>query len=547
MTYLTGIVVIASFVLPTLTVLPLGFLWLWERGLMLYWAFGACALTAILYAAQTWLLRPSRGQRSKPATPAAAVDGAAKPEANQDNDAPHADPPPADKDLDPTWAPRDIAAWRAVQALAAKVDADKLQSREDVIALGRRTIETVAKEVHPDRDNPLWHFTVPEALALAAQVSVQMRAFVVDTIPLGDRLTVGQALQIYRWRGTVGYAEKAYDVWRVIRLLNPLAAASQEIREKLTQKTFEWGRQQLAGRLARHYVEEVGRAAIDLYGGRLKVTAEEFRLSTAARAARSLASVPSEAPLRILLGGQVGAGKSSLVNALASEVKAAADVVPVKNGTSRVYAISHDALPAALVIDTPGVEAPAGDGGDDPFKAFITEADDCDLVIWVVSAGRADREIDRVALRAYRDYFAERPERICPPVFVVLNQVDRLRPSAEWSPPYDLTTVPPAQDVAANTPDGEQDAREAKTRAILAAMRTIASDLAVPLDTVVPACLDPDAGVFNVDAIWVELMEAMPDAKRAHLVRVLDDLDDGLSWRRLLRQTVNAGRALVGR
>ena len=39
-----GAIITLGLLLPTLTLLPLGSLWLWERGLLLYWALAACAV-----------------------------------------------------------------------------------------------------------------------------------------------------------------------------------------------------------------------------------------------------------------------------------------------------------------------------------------------------------------------------------------------------------------------------------------------------------------------------------------------------------------------
>jgi hypothetical protein len=52
-------------------------------------------------------------------------------------------------------------------------------------------------------------------------------------------------------------------------LLNPAAALANEVRERIAGQLMEHGREELAKRLARAYVETVGAAAIDLYGGRL--------------------------------------------------------------------------------------------------------------------------------------------------------------------------------------------------------------------------------------------------------------------------------------
>ena len=60
-----------------------------------------------------------------------------------------------------------------------------------------------------------------------------------------------------------------------MRLVNPLTAATQEMRERLSGQMLQWGRAHVTQRLAHAYVTEVGRAAIDLYGGRLRVSARQ--------------------------------------------------------------------------------------------------------------------------------------------------------------------------------------------------------------------------------------------------------------------------------
>jgi uncharacterized protein len=153
----------------------------------------------------------------------------------------------------------------------------EITSRDHVFDLGVRAIETVAHTMHPGDDHALWKFTLPEALALIERVSAQLSDFVSNSIPLGDRMTVGQFLRVYRWRTAVNVAEQAYDLWRIIRLINPAAAATQEIREQLTRRAYDWGREELARRLIQAYVREVGRAAIDLYSGRMRVAEPGFK------------------------------------------------------------------------------------------------------------------------------------------------------------------------------------------------------------------------------------------------------------------------------
>ena len=199
----------------------------------------------------------------------------------------------------------------------------------------------VAKRLHPERSDPLLQFTVPEALAVIERASASLRDFVVSTFPLGDRITVAQLMWLYRWRGALQLVEKGYDLWRIVRLLNPVSAATQELRERFTRQIYEAGREHLARRLARAFVQEVGRAAIDLYGGNLRVTrrAAARRTSRRRRARDMAAAEAREAePMRILVAGQTGAGKSSLVNALANAVEAAVDVAAGHRALHRLQA-----------------------------------------------------------------------------------------------------------------------------------------------------------------------------------------------------------------
>ena len=77
-----------ALLLPMLSLLPLGWLWLWERGWALYWIAGAFTLSIIAYGAQAIALR-----RTLREVPEPIVD-------DHDKVAP-----------DPSWTAREQAAW----------------------------------------------------------------------------------------------------------------------------------------------------------------------------------------------------------------------------------------------------------------------------------------------------------------------------------------------------------------------------------------------------------------------------------------------------
>ena len=248
------LIAIAALILPTLSLVPLGGLYLWEKGYLLYWAFGAFLVTSSISLWNYWLMRPRLDQVQTSPAGTVEVSEAADP--------------------DPRWSPAERSAWADVLAKAAKVDTDKLQSVDAFVTLAAETIEVVARRLHPGRDDSVWQFTVPEAMTITEQVSRRLSRFMHTHVPFGDRLTLAQVLAVYRWRGAIDVAEKAYDVWRLVRLANPATAMTHEARERLSKAMFSWGREHVTRRIAETYIEEVGRAAIDLYGGRLRGSSE---------------------------------------------------------------------------------------------------------------------------------------------------------------------------------------------------------------------------------------------------------------------------------
>jgi hypothetical protein len=489
--------------LPVLSLVPLGSYWLWERGWLVYWAIAACVSTLAAWLIQWRLLSPIG-----PARQAAA----------------QAAPEQIEIPGDAGWTPAERAAWQRVAAIAAAVDPDRLKTREEVIELGQRTIETVATSLHPERKDPLLQFTAPEALALVAQVSSRLDAFVRESVPLGDRLTLAQMRTLYEWRGAIDVAEQAWSVWRVLRLLNPASALANEVRERVSKELMAWGKSHIARRLATVYVEEVGRAAIDLYGGRLRIAPARLEGHVTQSSAADIASAEAAVaePLRLLVAGQVSAGKSSLVNALAAEVKAAVDGLPATRRFTP-YRLRREGLPAALVIDSPGLGA-----GEKPDPAFIDEVQKADLIVWICAANRADREIDRQALEAVRAHFVAHPERRAPPVLLALTHVDRLRPFNDWTPPYDLN-----------------NASSAKAASIRAAVEAVASDLGLGRENVIPVSLAPGQPAYNVDAIWAAVSALLPEARKAQLVRTLRDAERAWDLGHIWSQVRAGGRVLV--
>ena len=162
-----------ALLLPAASLIPLGSLWLWQRGYILYWALATSIVVAVVYYLQKRLIVP---------LPAGPGEGLADLEDRGDS----------------ASSPRQAEAWDDVIGFAALVKAERITSRDAALGLALETIEVVARRLHPERGDPLLQFTVPEALAVIERASSNLRGFLVSSFPLGDRITVAQLMWLYR-------------------------------------------------------------------------------------------------------------------------------------------------------------------------------------------------------------------------------------------------------------------------------------------------------------------------------------------------------------
>lgn len=497
--YLRGAMAAIAISLPLLSLSAFGIWWLWQNDWLIVWSVTATGIALLIYALEALLIW--RAGVRKPAEDAAVVQGSS-----------------ASEKL-PT---REKQALDAVEEIAAGIDPQILTSREAILQAGFETIEAVAKHMHPSEKEPLWKFTVPEALAMIEQVSRQVSKFVVGNVPLGERLTVGQLLMVYRWRTLITAAQRAYDLWRILRFANPASAVAGELREKVSAQFIEGMRTELLRRLARTYIREVGHAAIDLYSGRLRVDTGADRET--AKALDTLGQL-SERPLSILVIGQKGVGRTSVIAALASEMVAIVETEEASDKSRTTVFKQKSGDFSAIIVEPPSLEY----DDDAMVEESVLKALDCDIVLSVVSAVRADRASDRKVLDAIRSRFALLTDRTAPPIAVVLTNIDKLRPFKEWSPPYDL-----------NRPQSQ------KAREIGNVVEAVADDLELETDDIVPVMTAYDRPAYNVDTLVAEIIEIVPEARRAQVTRQLAEGSRApVSWRQVWKQTRNAGKVLA--
>jgi predicted GTPase len=483
---------------PLLTVLVSGVVWLLERDWFLWW-FGAAAAGTVV----AWFALRARHAPFRQAVGA---------------------PAEALSEPDPGWPPHELAAWEEVRRLSAEADPAILGSRAALLAAAERTIDAVAKHYHPSVAEPALEFTLPELLLLTERVSARLRHLLLQQVPYSHRIKVRHVLRAWGYQPVLAKAFRhgrtLYGVLRVVRAVSPLGALTAEVRDYVVNDLYRNLESHVRAKLARMWIEEVGRAAIELYSGRLRVDVAGLAgLAAAERLDGTAAEAVLPGPLRLLVAGRTKAGKSTLVNALLGEFRAGVDVLPA-TVEFEGYEHKHEGAPDAWLIDCPGVEDEAGEA--DLAKRALA----CDLILWVTAAHRPARAGDRHALDELRQRFAAEPRRKMPPLIVVASHIDRLSPAREWSPPYNIA-----------------EPRSPKEHSIRGALDAIAADLDVPLDAVVPTRLD-GSEPYNLDVLRLRLAAQFDEAHRARWVRIQRDAAEHKDWRKTWRQCVAAGRTM---
>lgn len=425
--------------LPWLSLFGLGSLWLWQNGRVIEWALAAAALSIL--GVPLRLLVRRRAERRMAEMKA--------------------------EDAFPTdaWNTEETEAWAKVQALARRTAPLDLDDRARAEALAWEVVELVANHFHPGQPDPMARVTLPEALLLTEQVAGRLRRWVIQW-PGARRIRISDALWAQRMVDRYGAGARAVynigeTIYRVGRMVNPLQAAAQEAARYAAGTTGSFLSENMRRRATTQLIQETGRAAIDLYSGRLRLSSSE--LAALARADSEKAE--PEAPLRVLLAGQAGAGKSALLNALAGTPRAR----PGKRVVE--HRVESPGRPALNIADMPSLTTPG---------AFLREAARADLILYVAAADAPDRAPDQAALAALAAWAGQKTRLRPPPVLVAMTRTD-LAPQAS--------------------------------------AEALAQALALPQESVIPLAL-PAGGM---ERLWTALLAAQDAARLSRHERLLEE------------------------
>ncbi len=286
--YWPEVLLTVAVVVPWLSLLALGIVWLWQGGHVWRWAIAAAALSLLAWP----LSRIVRRRANKEAR--VALGDVAEPSRG--------------------WTTVEQDAWDEVHKIADATEPFAFTEFEPFLSSAQTTIDAVARHFHPHAHTAWAQFSLPEALLLSERLGRDLRHKALEVIPGVRAIKLSHLLWVQRQSDQYGETAQTgwrvgFGLWRMARaLLHPLQAVGQETSGHFVEKTATVLSYRLRAHATRLFVLEVGRAAIDLYSGRLALSDAEMR--AARERDMSIAAAPA-APVRIVLIGQVSAGKSS--------------------------------------------------------------------------------------------------------------------------------------------------------------------------------------------------------------------------------------------
>jgi hypothetical protein len=490
-----------------------GSIWLYEYGMLWWYLAISVVLTLVSSAVMHWM-RLYAARRD-------AVEGSQTAALGL----------PSGGGPDPHWPPLAKKAWDEVESIARRVQAEDLplDQPDRIWQVFHEVLQNVARQYHPESSQPELETPAPQVFWTVERVARDLREAFSENIPGAHIFTLGDFWRLKRVRE---WYRQFYFLYRIVSIgWNPISALFREARDAATDKMLVTSTGDVKQWAVGFCVRRTGFYAIQLYSGQQEwdeAGLQAFRTPESRRDARRAAASEgplTEEPLRILIAGQVKSGKSSAINALFGEPRAAVDVVP-RTRCIEPYVLERDGMPQAILLDTVGYEA--ADAPRDPFTPLEEEILRCDLVLVVCTALSAARQADRRLLDQLRAFYQRHPERPMPPVVAVVTHIDQLRPPGEWSPPYDLAH--PSGIKATNIAD---------------ALQAVEQDLGLgENEPVVPVCLKPGAEYNVEEGLAPAILQVLPAARAARYLRCLRTFRKATQWRRLWRQTRGAGRVL---
>ncbi|MEE9397463.1 MAG: GTPase [Methylococcales bacterium] len=434
-------------------------------------------------------------------------------------------------DAEKTWPGRGSEAWTKVEALSEQIqkqdpDLDNASFYWNTL---KDVMQTVALHFYPERKDAILELRVPYLLRVIELLSKDMRIAFSENVPGSQIVTINDVLRGQR------LASKGNTLLKLSRIVaagvDPISAAIREIGLLATDSLISDSTKEIKSWLLDAYVKKIGYYAIELYSGHLVLDDQAFAESstkasqTDQQTALGREEQLQQEPLRILIVGQISAGKSSLINALFKQRKAASDILPQTVGI-QPYLLEQDGINKAIILDTTGYQdnEESLNRLSDIGKAVIQ----CDLIIMVCAANNPARQADKKILTSLRRQFQEKTGENPPPIIIALSHIDKLRPFRDWTPPYDI--------INPTTP---------KAVAIKSAIEVTAQALALSISQIVPVNLNKGFEYNVEEGLIPTIIQNLDEAERLKYLRCLEGYRKTEQWQALWRQSKNAGRFIA--
>ena len=322
----------------------------------------------------------------------------------------------------------------------------------------QKLVESIALIYYPDVKYPLLNIYIPQAYGLIRSTTDDLDRWMGQLSPVFNQITVAQGYQGYQlYKKLEPSARKLIKVWSWVQwIVNPITAATKIASQPLNQQANQELLINLNQVLKEIALKNLAKQAALLYGGD-NLPGDNFpqtTLNLPTAKTQTLQEIISQSeapkqkqiaqkPLKIMLAGRTGAGKSSLINTLFNEQIAEVNILP-STAEIKQYQWETSIGEELYLYDTPGYEQV----NRPEFQEQIIEySEDVDLILLLNPALDPALEMDLQMVK-------QLPEI---PLITVITQVDRLRPIREWQPPYNwLTGTKPKENSIRNAVEYRQ-------------------------------------------------------------------------------------------